>query len=262
MGGKSQLAKRIVQYFPSHKTYIEACIGAGHILWAKPKETSAAEIVNDVDGELINFYQVLHKHGRKLAFELDSMPYSRQLFRKMRDSKPRSAFKRAARFWYLNRVCFGGKSRGQTFGVVASRQTKTLPASIVRSVDSVIERLRGVTFESIHLSRLLQLYDRGDALFYLDPPYWGLSQSYAGVFGQKDHVKLAQSLAGLKGSWILSSNDCKQIRSLYKGFSCRKLRLRYTIGCNSSTSARDRAAEIIVSNQPLVKHRLATSASH
>ena len=121
-GGKRRLADMIVSVLPAHKAYVEGCCGGASVFFAKPRGISVAEILNDFDGELINFYYVLHSQGRKLAREVDSMPYGRRLFVKTRDDRPRSAFRRAVRFWYLNRVAFGARRRRPTFGVQVSKR--------------------------------------------------------------------------------------------------------------------------------------------
>jgi len=217
---------------------------------------SAAEILNDADGELINFYYILHKHGRRLAAEVDSMPYSRALFKKMLVAKPRGAYRRAVRFWYLNRVAFGAKRRGASFGVAASCRRYVLPGGVLVDLDATVERLRGVVFESVDLCRLIRLYDRASSLFYIDPPFYGVSQEYACRFAADDHQRLAVALASVSGRWLLSYNDCSHIRRLYRGSRFKRLRTRYTIGANSrSCQASSAADELLISNRPLRRTR-------
>jgi len=189
-------------------------------------------------------------HGRKLAREVDAMPYSRALFNRVRDSSPRGSFRRAARFWYLNRVSFGGRRRRPTFGVNVSRRSRVLPARILANLDATIERLRGVSFESVDVARLLDLYDRPTTLFVVDPPYVDLAQPYAVRFLEADHARLADALARVKGTWLLTYNDCPAIRRLYRGSSIRPLAARYTIGCNSASGGSADARELLISNRP------------
>ena len=256
-GGKGRLAPVILQYVPPHEAYVETCCGGAAVFWAKPREWSKAEILNDADGELINFYYVLHKQGRKLAREVDSLPYSRALFSKVLRSKPTSTFRRAVRFWYLDRVAFGAKQTGQSFGVQIRRYC-TLPHRILRDLDATIERIRGVVFESLHVLRLLTLYDRRRTLFYVDPPYYGLSQPYACLFGQRAHEALAAAVAAVEGSVLLTYNDCPEVRRLYRPLRPRRLACRYMIGSNSRRGGGPGdGAQLLISNRPLrrVKHK-------
>ena len=237
---------------PPHEAYVETCCGGAAVFWAKPKEWSSAEILNDADGELINFYQVLHKHGRKIAREVDSMPYSRALFQNTLASRPRLPFRRAVRFWYIDRVCFGGKQAGQSFGVDASSLRYSLPARILADLDATISRLRGVVFESMDVRAMLKLYDRRRTMFYVDPPYHGVSQPYACRFLAADHAALARTLQGIAGKYLLTYNDCREVRVLYAKAHRRRLVGSYTIGANSRRGGgRGNGAQLLISNHPL-----------
>ncbi len=251
-GGKRRLASSIIEHMGEHKAYIETCCGGAAVFWAKPREVSTAEILNDADGELINFYSVLHKTGKKLSKEVDSMPYSRKLFNQIRASRPRGSFNRAVRFWYINRVAFGGKRSGVSFGVKASNRVHVLPQSILGELDATIERLRGVLFEAVDVVRLIKLYDRPTSLFYVDPPYLGLSQSYACCFDGADHDRLAEALAQVKGKFILSYNDCSEVREKYSGLRIVDLTTRYSLGRNSAAGkkagASGQAKEVLILN--------------
>jgi DNA adenine methylase len=250
-GGKRLLAKTILDLLATHHAYIETCCGGAAVFWAKPREISTCEILNDGDGDLVNFYWMLHKRGRGLAREVDCMPYSRVWFAQMMASKPRSTFGRAARFWYLNRVGFGARRRGATYGVQATRPAAVLPAKMLDDLDATVERLRGVMFESVDVCRLLDLYDKPLTLFYVDPPYWGTAQGYVCQFGDADHERLAAALGRIRGRWLLSYNDCPRVRQLYAGRSMRQVSTRYTAGCNSSTGGVSHASELLIANYEL-----------
>ena len=92
-GGKRKLTEAILRHFQDHEAYVEVCCGAAAVFWAKPKAESDVEILNDLDEELINFYRVLHKRGRRLASEVDAMPYSRRLFNQVRTARPTGQFR-------------------------------------------------------------------------------------------------------------------------------------------------------------------------
>ncbi len=251
-GGKGRLAQTILGYFRPHKAYVEACCGGAAIFWAKPRDWSKAEILNDLDGELINFYHMLHKCGRRLAGEVGGMPYSRAWFYKVRDSKPRSAFARAKRFWYVNRVSFSSIGSHPSFGVKASGRTSVVPVRILDQLDALVERLRGVLFESIDLVRLIALYDRPTTLFYIDPPYLGVSDLYACDFADADHARLAKALRRVKGTWVLSYNDSPDVLGLYPRRHHVRVQTKYTLGGKCVTEGPKDATELLLSNRPLV----------
>jgi len=57
LGNKSQIAGEIQKYFPQHSIYIEPFFGAGGMFFNKPKAN--CNIVNDIDSDVYNLFQVL-----------------------------------------------------------------------------------------------------------------------------------------------------------------------------------------------------------
>jgi len=244
----------ILPNLPEHDCYCETCCGGAAVFWAKPREASKSEILNDADGELVNFYQVLHKRGRRLACDVDAMPYSRALFYKVLASRPQGRFARAKRLWYVNRVAFGAKRRGETFGVGKAKRMFVLPARTLAGLDATIERLRGVVFESVDVCRLVRLYDAKRTCFFVDPPYWGTSQDYAVQFPEADHARLAASLGRVRGTWLLTYNDASEVREAYARHHVAAITCRYTAGCNAGHGkATDVGKQLLISNRPLTK---------
>jgi len=255
-GGKARLAEWILSRIQPHTLYVETCCGGAAVFWAKPKDPKITEVLNDADGELINFYHQLHRRGKCLAIEVDAMPYSRKLFSAMLHARSTRSFRRAVRFWYLNRVAFGAKRDRPTYGVT-TRHATVLPDSILLNLDATIERLRGVAFESVDVVRAVELYDRQNALLYVDPPYYGLSQDYAATFGEADHSRLAAALRRVKGQWLLSYNDCPHIRALYADYTIHRRDIRYSLrnakgcgrGSDGKSLARKLSGELLIGNR-------------
>ena len=80
-------------------------------------------------------------------------------------------------------------------------------------------RMANVVVENQDFETLIHHYDRPDAFFYLDPPYFSTEGMYDVDFGWDDHVRLRDTLLDIKGKFLLSYNDCPEIRQLYEGFS-------------------------------------------
>lgn len=249
-GGKGKLVGTILPLMGQHHTYVEACCGGAAVFWAKDRNASKTEVLNDVDGELVNFYHQLHLHGRRLAREVKAMPYSRDLFRRTRDGRPKGVFARAVRFWYVNRVSFG--AMGRNFGVKVRGRTFVMPGKTLTNLDRIIERLRGVSFESLDVARLIKLYDRPDTLFYIDPPYWHITNLYRCDFNDNDHARLAESLREIEGTFLLSYNNCPEIRRMYKGCFTRRLDVRYSLR-SDLPEYRQKTTEILISNRLMRK---------
>jgi DNA adenine methylase len=151
---------------------------------------------------------------------------------------------RAARFFYLQRLAFGGKATGRSFGV-----SRTTPKTFnVLELGSILEevhgRLAGVIIEGKSFADVLRLYDGEDTLFYADPPYWGCEKDYgSGLFGRSDFELLAQALGEIRGRFILSLNDVPEVRRIFGAFRIEDARLTYQI-----SGAPTDAAEVIITN--------------
>ncbi len=85
-------------------------------------------------------------------------------------------------------------------------------------LQSVSKRLNQVVIENLDFQRVLKNYDKEDALFYLDPPYYETEKYYPDRFLPEDHIRLKESLDGIKGKFVLSYNDCCYVRELYKDY--------------------------------------------
>ena len=120
--------------------------------------------------------------------------------------------KRAARYFYLISESFGTDCR--SFGVSSKDIRKA-----VDYLKEVLDRLNKVVIENQDFERLIKTYDRPDSLFYLDPPYYEAEKYYPDRFNPEDHERLQKCLGNLKGRFVLSYNDCQQIRGLYDGYT-------------------------------------------
>lgn len=80
-------------------------------------------------------------------------------------------------------------------------------------------RMANVVVENQDFETLIKHYDRPDSFFYADPPYFSTEDMYAVGFNLDDHVRLKNTLKNIKGKFLLSYNDCPEIRELYNGFS-------------------------------------------
>src|ERR1700722_13931666 len=97
IGGKTRLAEQIIAMFPAHKTYVEVFSGGAQIFFHKKK--SAVEILNDLDGEIGNFFRVCQQHPDELIRYLKDMLVSRTWYEllKVTDPETLTDIQRAAR---------------------------------------------------------------------------------------------------------------------------------------------------------------------
>lgn len=212
MGNKRLLAKRLAELIPAHKTYCEVFAGSAALLLAKAP--SGAEVLNDLDGELVNFYRVARFHRETLVDELEWMPRARQEFEEARQQSGLTDIQRAARWLFLNKYSFGGKSESWGRG---KHRPPLSRKNLIANIYALAERLHDVHLENKDWRDVLAFYDDPDTFFFLDPPYVD-TEYYASMdrgWSELDHTELAAVVLALNGSWLMTYNDHPLIRELY-----------------------------------------------
>lgn len=226
-GGKWRLAPWIVSYFPGHRIYIEPYGGAASVLLHKPR--SYAEVYNDLDGEIVNLFQVVRDRGVELVRALELTPYARAEFHL--SFKPTDDSMEQARRTVLRSYAgFGGNltrpNRDQTpqrtgFRTYSKKNRRSIPSGDWRNypaaLPAIIDRLRGVIIESAPALEVMAKHDAPDALHYVDPPYvhstrgFDCGETHRGYrFEMTDdqHRELATFLRTLGGGVIVSGYAC------------------------------------------------------
>ena len=124
MGGKSLLAKRIIDRIPAHKCYVEPFCGAAWVLFKKPE--SRVEVINDLNKDVVTLYRCLQWHLGEFVRYFKWVLVARDEFERLKKADPDTLtdIQRAARFYYLQQACFGGKITSPSFGYAASRGVK------------------------------------------------------------------------------------------------------------------------------------------
>lgn len=248
LGGKSQLARTIIDMMPEHKHYCEVFGGAGWVLFKK--STSTLETINDVNGDLINLYRVFKYHPEALEKEFETQLISREEFERLKAEKNTSLtdIQRAARFYYLLRTCFGAKVSEPNFFSHVERQPHLKLGDDLKTVLSAIhQRLQKVNIENRNYDVLIQKMDREDTLFYLDPPYYNCEKYYGkDIFSRDDFIKLRELLKNIKGKFILSLNDIPEVRELFDGFYFHTKQIRWSL--NSKAHDENNGKELIITN--------------
>ena len=127
-----------------------------------------------------------------------------------RDSCQDHDMKRAVMFLKLLRYSYSSSGKSfacQPFSV----------RSLMGLVQDLSRRLENAIIKNQDFEVLIKHYDRPDAFFYCDPPYYSSEYVYACSFTWEDHVRLKDTLAQAEGKWLVSYNDCPEIRELYEG---------------------------------------------
>lgn len=248
IGGKRQLAGRLVGMISAipHVTYAEPFVGMGGVFFRRTTAPKS-EVINDRNGEVVNLFRILQRHYPQFMDTLKFQITSRREFERLKACDPSTLtdLERAARFLYLQKLAFGGKVKGQNFGVSLNGARFNL-TRLAPMLEDVHERLAGVILENLDWLQFLDRYDRPETLFYLDPPYFGSEDDYGKrLFGREQFAAMAERLARLKGRFLLSINDVPEIRQTFTGFAFNEAELTYTVGTGNGKAAR----ELIISDR-------------
>ena len=248
LGGKLRLSKRLVAKIEStpHKAYAEPFVGMGGVFLRRTKRANA-EFINDYNNEVANLFRIIQRHKQAFLDGIQYMLSSRRHFKIQWDVPPHTLtdIDRAIRFYYLQRLGFGGKVGSKCYGLSNERPSRFSPQRVSVDIEALSERLSSVTIEDLDFGEFIQRYDHKDMLFYLDPPYWNCENDYGkNMFSKGDFERLADILRGVKGKFILSINDTPEIRKIFKGFAMEEVTVGYSIARNNG----HRAGELIISN--------------
>lgn len=226
IGGKRILAETIVSMMPVHKTYIEVFGGAGWVLFRK--EQSKVEVWNDLNSDLVNLFRTvrnkLELFKSRQYYILASRDEYQEFQKALKTGKFKSDIDRAIAFYYCLRNSFGsGIFTGWGFG----RTSRPRYCAGLEKLEDARERLKHVYIDNLSFDKLIPNWDSKEALFYCDPPYAMMLEKggktyYQCSFTEDDHIGLRDTLAGISGKFILSYDDHKMVRRLYKGYKIRR----------------------------------------
>lgn len=233
IGGKRNLAKRLVALIETipHRTYAEPFVGMGGVFLRRSMRPPA-EVINDWSRDIYNLYRVLQEHYGAFLDLVRFQITTRAGFERLLALDPDrlTDMQRAARFLYVQRVAFGGKVTGRSFGVSHHAGARFNINKLGTMLEDVHERLAGVVVENLPYGDFLRRYDTPETLFYLDPPYWGSEGDYGeDLFGPADFVTLVGCLKALRGRFVLSINDLPETRRLFEGFRLEAVGTTYAI---------------------------------
>lgn len=209
-GAKWGMAQEIVALMPPHRSYLEPFFGSGAVLFNKPP--SAIETVNDIDGDIVNFFKVLREQPEKLAAYVAMTTYSRDVFDDAHENRGTDDFERAYKFAIRFKMGHGFKTYQKTgFKIdVYARENSyavncwnRLPGDLIDAA----RRLKEVQVENRPALEVIRKFNHDNVLIYADPPYLLNTRGgkqYRYEMTEQDHVELLDALKQHKGTVILS----------------------------------------------------------
>jgi DNA adenine methylase len=239
LGNKSKIAKDIQKYFPPHKIYIEPFFGAGGMFFNKPKVKH--NILNDLDSDVFNLFQVISTRKDEFIEIFNIMPIHSDLFYYWMKNLEDDPIRRAIRFIMLSNFSLYGKMDTLRFGCVTPKE------QIFNYLDKTFEYIKNVQFTNcdfreIFTSISLQSEDLQQTLIYCDPPYLLATNNYSNSFTESDSNELFDYLQNSGCKWAMSEFDNEFILNQAKE---RKLNI---IPIGERQSLKKRSIEILITN--------------
>jgi DNA adenine methylase len=214
-GGKFRLASWLTQFFPEHTCYVESFGGAAGVLLQK--ERAYAEVYNDLDGDVANFFRVLRdpEQRARLIEAVALTPYARSEF-ELANEQTDIPLERARRIAIRAQMGFGsaGATKGRTgFRIDTKREYGTaqqLWAMYPSAIAAAGERLQGVLIENRPAIDVIQQHDAPTTLHLVDPPYLHSTRVlgnrpgyYVHEMSDAEHLDLLDVLARVEGFVVL-----------------------------------------------------------
>jgi DNA adenine methylase len=230
-GGKFSHLDWLLPLLPECHHYCEPFAGSGAVLLNR--DPSPVETYNDIDGELVNFFRVLREQKEGLIEVIGLTPFSRaELYIAVNtNGEPLSELERARRFFVRARQARTGLAQTASLGRWANCMNTSRAGMAgavsrwlgsVRMLPEIALRLLRVQIENRAATKVIELYDSPDTLFYCDPPYVhstrGDSKAYRFEMDDKAHMELAAVLKRIKGKAAVSGYRCDLMDALYKGW--------------------------------------------
>lgn len=253
-GSKATIAPWIVSLLPRHEHYVEPFAGSLAVLLAK--RPSLMETVNDLDGDLMTFWQVLRDRPQDLVRVCELTPHSRgELDHAWEPTE--DELERARRVWVRLTQGRSGTMRRTGWRHYKDPQSSlSMPGYLEayrKRLLPVAERIADVSLECRPALELIAAYgSRASVLLYVDPPYLGTvrgsSNSNYGVEMRTDaqHRELAAALWDCTATVLLSGYASPLYDELYEGWH------RYTAATWTANATSDKArTEVVWSNRPL-----------
>jgi len=228
-GGKFYHLDWLLPLLPRVHHYCEPFAGSAVVLLNR--EPSPVETLNDINGEIINFFFVLREKPGELIRKLELTPYSRQEFLKSFEiTEELSDVERARRFYIRVRQSRDGIIAKSSWSYARQMSRKGMSArtsawlSGIEMLQEIAERLRTVQIENDDAFRVIARYDDYNVLFYCDPPYPEESRTSFGEYlfemTNEDHRRLSELLHNVKAKVALSGYHCELLDRLYEDFYC------------------------------------------
>ncbi|SMX54715.1 DNA adenine methylase [Candidatus Brevifilum fermentans] len=222
-GGKSRAIKKIIPLLPSFIEYREPFVGGGSIFISIKQKIKGNEYwINDLNIDLYLFWKYAKEKNADLVESVREKkklyPNGKDLFSYYKENRENlSDFERAVRFFILNRITFSGTIDSGGYSE-ESFQKRFTESSIIR-LKRIVEIIKDIKITNFDYESVVKT--SGENVFiFLDPPYFSTKESK--IYGKGgdlhanfDHFRFAKIMRECEHKWLITYDDCNEIRELF-----------------------------------------------
>lgn len=237
IGSKLPIKDKIIPVIPPHKTYVELFVGGGAIYWNIPpdKYEGVKSVINDIDSELMEGYTILKNiKSRRFIGDFKNLREANAFYSMVHNTDNNRLIQ------LIHKWCssFSATGRGKLYSI-PSHINKLL------DLDDYQERMKNTTILNQDYKKVINKYDSKDTFFFIDPPYEESNQLYSD--SAMDYNELRDILKKIKGKFILTLNDSKNIRDIFSDFNISKIFIKIYL-TDSKRIGGSRRNELLIKN--------------
>jgi DNA adenine methylase len=187
--------------------YVEPFFGAGGMFFNKPQVEY--NILNDLDSDVFNLFQIIKNNPEKLLEKLEITPYHQDVFSEFKKSKETCIYWKAFRFIYLSN--FGYMGKPDTLSFYAGNNKKIALKNYQKTIDFLKDC--SLQFTNNDFRKALKQFafrsqkEIDSAFIYCDPPYLGTNDNYSNSFTEQDSIDLFDCLQATGCKFAMSEFD-------------------------------------------------------
>jgi DNA adenine methylase len=253
-GGKQQLIKYIVPLIPEHTLYCEPFFGGGAIFFAKSQ--SEIEVVNDTNGNLINFYRIVKNNYKEIEREVKGTLHSREHHQsaKIVLGFPElfTDVKRAWAIWMLANASYSSRL-DSSWGYDRKQNTSAKRLNYKRNdfIQRYAERLEKTEIENQDALKIISSRDSRQSFFYCDPPYFNASKGHYDAYSENDFEELLKLLSTIKGRFLLSSYPSPLLAKYARKNKWYTRKITMSLAITAKYENNNTKVEILTANYPI-----------
>ena len=248
VGSKRRFAELLTHILPPHRTYVEPFAGSAAIFFYK--HPAEREVLNDLDPLVVNVFKLIQKLPVNAEFRSLDTPAKIEAFHKANVHTPEDLLIQS-----LIRSCGGWMGKPVPPGNKLQRFPN--PINRLKYFKEYKARLKGVHITNEDYERVVDDNDSASTVFFFDPPYeQSENLGYAKGSASFDFVRFASVVRKIKGKWLITINDSKYIRDLFKVFHITPVVIvghhrKNGLGGVAKTIGTEDRPELLISNYPL-----------